>query len=36
MRPLSGAFLLIICRRVDAVFPENLQVGANGFPTRLP
>jgi hypothetical protein len=29
-------FLLIICRAVDAVFPENLRGGANGFPTRLP
>jgi hypothetical protein len=27
-------FLLNICRRVDAVFPENLPAAANTFPTR--
>jgi len=33
---LSAPFLLRICRRVDAVFSENLRINANGFPTRLP
>jgi hypothetical protein len=28
-------FLLRIFRTIDAVFPENLRAGANGFPTQL-
>src|SRR6202171_5975697 len=33
-RRLRAPFLSIICRRVEAVFPENLRVRTKGFQTR--